>query len=325
MKRILFLAAFMLLSMAAWAQDIIVKKNGEEIRAKVEEVGERSIRYRKFTNLTGPVYSISRSEVFVIRYESGAKDIITPLDRPAAAGKRPDPGAAVPSQAAVSHAAAQTKKKERAKLWEWGVRADIGLSFWSMKDDINGMIGSLSSARSDAFSTSQSPRIGAGLSVFGERYFRKTGEGHIGFGLGYMQTGGATQLKAENLSVTFKNKFDAVFAHGLLWTDARKKRIFHADRIPGFRADGHESPLRGFAEVAERWQQDEDLQAYPLDTWHKVPGDMVKSAVVAAVLEYGYKFGHSEIGLQWLQNFVSPHEAIGSNPWSLGLTYAYRF
>ena len=52
---------------------------------------------------------------------------------------------------------------------------------------------------------------------------------------------------------------------------------------------------------------------------------MVKSAVVAAVLEYGYKFGHSEIGLQWLQNFVSPHEAIGSTPWSLGLTYAYRF
>ena len=195
MKRILFLAAFMLLSMAASAQDIIVKKNGEEIRAKVEEVGERSIRYRKFTNLTGPVYSISRSEVFVIRYESGAKDIITPLDRPAAAGKRPDPGAAVPSQAAVSRAAAQTKKKERAKLWEWGVRADIGLSFWSMKDDINGMIGSLSSARPDAFSTSQSPRIGAGLSVFGERYFRKTGEGHIGFGLGYMQTGGATSSR----------------------------------------------------------------------------------------------------------------------------------
>lgn len=325
MKRILFLAAFMLLSMAASAQDIIVKKNGEEIRAKVEEVGERSIRYRKFTNLTGPVYSISRSEVFVIRYESGAKDIITPLDRPAAAGKRPDPGAAVPSQAAVSHAAAQTKKKERAKLWEWGVRADIGLSFWSMKDDINGMIGSLSSARSDAFSTSQSPRIGAGLSVFGERYFRKTGEGHIGFGLGYMQTGGATQLKAENLSVTFKNKFDAVFAHVYYGLTPVKKGF--SMRI-GFRVSvptAMKVRFEASPEVAERWQQDEDLQAYPLDTWHKVPGDMVKSAVVAAVLEYGYKFGHSEIGLQWLQNFVSPHEAIGSNPWSLGLTYAYRF
>ena len=46
MKRILFLAAFMLLSTTVSAQDVIVKKNGEEIRAKVEEVGEQSIRYR---------------------------------------------------------------------------------------------------------------------------------------------------------------------------------------------------------------------------------------------------------------------------------------
>ena len=59
MKRILFQAAFMLLSTTVSAQDVIVKKNGEEIRAKVEEVGEQSIRYRKFTNLTGPVYSIA--------------------------------------------------------------------------------------------------------------------------------------------------------------------------------------------------------------------------------------------------------------------------
>ena len=65
MKRILFLAAFMLLSTTVSAQDVIVKKNGEEIRAKVEEVGEQSIRYRKFTNLTGPVYSIARGEVFL--------------------------------------------------------------------------------------------------------------------------------------------------------------------------------------------------------------------------------------------------------------------
>lgn len=325
MKRILFLAAFMLLSMAASAQDIIVKKNGEEIRAKVEEIGERSIRYRKFTNLTGPVYSISRNEVFVIRYESGAKDIITPLDQPAAAGKTQDTGIAAPSQTAVSHAVAEAKKKERTKLWEWGVRADAGLSFWSMKDDIDGMIGSLSSSYRDAFSTSQSPRIGAGLLFFGERYFRKTGEGHIGFGLGYMQMGGTTRLKAESLSVTFKNKFDAVFANVYYGLTPIKNGF--SMRI-GFRVSVPTSMKIRFEaspEVAEQWRQDEDLQAYPLDTWHKVPDDMVKSVVVAAVLEYGYKFGYSEIGLQWLNNFVSPHEAIGSNPWSLGLTYAYRF
>ena len=109
MKRILFQAAFMLLSTTVSAQDVIVKKNGEEIRAKVEEVGEQSIRYRKFTNLTGPVYSIARGEVFVIRYESGAKDIITPLDRSAAAGKTQDTGIAAPSQQAMRQAVARAE------------------------------------------------------------------------------------------------------------------------------------------------------------------------------------------------------------------------
>ena len=113
MKRILFQAAFMLLSTTVSAQDVIVKKNGEEIRAKVEEVGEQSIRYRKFTNLMGPVYSIARGEVFVIRYESGAKDIITPLDRSAAAGKTQDTGIAAPSQQAMRHAAAHNTARYR--------------------------------------------------------------------------------------------------------------------------------------------------------------------------------------------------------------------
>ena len=63
MKRILFQAAFMLLSTTVSAQDVIVKKNGEEIRAKVEEVGEQSIRYRKFTNLTSTRSPAARSSL----------------------------------------------------------------------------------------------------------------------------------------------------------------------------------------------------------------------------------------------------------------------
>lgn len=144
MKRILFLAAFMLLSTTVSAQDVIVKKNGEEIRAKVEEVGEQSIRYRKFTNLTGPVYSIARGEVFVIRYESGAKDIITPLDRSAAAGKTQDTGIAAPSQQAMRQAVARAERRKRDKLWTFGLRAGAGVSFWSFKDDLKAQFGSSS-------------------------------------------------------------------------------------------------------------------------------------------------------------------------------------
>jgi hypothetical protein len=56
-------------------QDIIVKKNGDEIKAKVEQVLDAEIKYRKYENLTGPVYSIGKAEVFMIRYENGSKDV----------------------------------------------------------------------------------------------------------------------------------------------------------------------------------------------------------------------------------------------------------
>jgi hypothetical protein len=55
-------------------QDIIVKKNGEEIKAKVVEVLNYDIKYHRFDNLTGPLYTISRSEIASIKYENGTVD-----------------------------------------------------------------------------------------------------------------------------------------------------------------------------------------------------------------------------------------------------------
>ena len=191
MKRILFQAAFMLLSTTVSAQDVIVKKNGEEIRAKV---GEQSIRYRKFTNLTGPVYSIARGEVFVIRYESGAKDIITPLDRSAAAGKTQDTGIAAPSQQAMRQAVARA-----------GLRAGAGVSFWSFKDDLKAQFGS----SSEQVSFTSNPRLGFAASAFAERYFNRTGHGHLGVGVGYMQNGGSTEGTVQDESFTYDMRYDA--------------------------------------------------------------------------------------------------------------------
>jgi hypothetical protein len=61
--------------MLAHGQDIIVQKNGDEIKAKVEQVLDSEIKYRKFDNLSGPLYSIKKAEVFMIRYENGSKDV----------------------------------------------------------------------------------------------------------------------------------------------------------------------------------------------------------------------------------------------------------
>jgi hypothetical protein len=64
---ILFLLIFPGLSIKG--QDIIVKRNGEEIKSKVEQVLDTEIKYRKAENPAGPVYSVKKAEVFMIKYE----------------------------------------------------------------------------------------------------------------------------------------------------------------------------------------------------------------------------------------------------------------
>lgn len=63
----------------ASAKDVIVKTDGAQIDAKVEEVTESVIKYRKFSNLTGPIYSIPISSVASIKYENGAEDLFSEL------------------------------------------------------------------------------------------------------------------------------------------------------------------------------------------------------------------------------------------------------
>lgn len=48
------------------AQDVITLKNGDEISAKVLEIGIDNVRYKKYSNLEGPTYTIKKSDIFRI-------------------------------------------------------------------------------------------------------------------------------------------------------------------------------------------------------------------------------------------------------------------
>lgn len=61
--------------MNIFAQDIITKHNGEEIQVKVINVNDKEINYIKWSNMNGPTYTVPVSEVFMIKYENGEKDI----------------------------------------------------------------------------------------------------------------------------------------------------------------------------------------------------------------------------------------------------------
>lgn len=58
--------------------DLIIMKDGSEVKAKVTEITSTEIKYKKCENLNGPVISIMKSQVFMIKYPNGTKDIINP-------------------------------------------------------------------------------------------------------------------------------------------------------------------------------------------------------------------------------------------------------
>ena len=50
-------------------------KSGDDIKAKVLEVTQTEIKYKKFESMEGATYTINKSEVLMIRYQDGTKDV----------------------------------------------------------------------------------------------------------------------------------------------------------------------------------------------------------------------------------------------------------
>lgn len=69
------LAIFIFKPISLLSQDIIFTTSNEDIKAKVIEINQTEIKYKKFENLTGVTYSINKSDVLFIRYENGTKDV----------------------------------------------------------------------------------------------------------------------------------------------------------------------------------------------------------------------------------------------------------
>ena len=55
--------------------DNIIFKNGDELRAKVIEITQDVVKYKRCDNLDGPLISVNKNEILMIRYKNGAKEI----------------------------------------------------------------------------------------------------------------------------------------------------------------------------------------------------------------------------------------------------------
>jgi len=70
--------------------DNIIFRDGSEIQGKIIEITSTQIKYKRCDLLNGPLYIIKKSEVFMIKYAGGVREVfkeeppayITPPDRP---------------------------------------------------------------------------------------------------------------------------------------------------------------------------------------------------------------------------------------------------
>ena len=74
-KVFLLLTFIAMLSVNSMAQDVILKQDGSEIKAKVLEITDQQIKYKDFDFQEGPMRNINISEVFMITYENGKKEV----------------------------------------------------------------------------------------------------------------------------------------------------------------------------------------------------------------------------------------------------------
>lgn len=75
MRKIGIVITLSLAALNIAAQDVVVKKDGSTILAKVLEVNQDNIKYKKFSNQNGPTYTINLSDVMSVNYENGDKDM----------------------------------------------------------------------------------------------------------------------------------------------------------------------------------------------------------------------------------------------------------
>ena len=81
----IFLMA-LLLSLSASAQDLLVKRNGEQMRVKVLKITKKKVEFvRQGTTL--PVYNMPISDISYIEYPLGDRDVFDKVEAPAASAK----------------------------------------------------------------------------------------------------------------------------------------------------------------------------------------------------------------------------------------------
>lgn len=77
MKNLALVFAVILASIShSFAQDKLLFLDGKEQEVKITEVSSSEVKYKRLDNLEGPMFSVLKSELFMIKYANGSKEVI---------------------------------------------------------------------------------------------------------------------------------------------------------------------------------------------------------------------------------------------------------
>jgi hypothetical protein len=282
------------------AQDIITLKSGDEIKAKVQEIGTDNVKYKKYDNQSGPIYTLTKSDIFMIKYENGDKDVFnTPAQPVQEKPVSPPAGVNVP-QNDYSQINAMTKRGNaslREKNYEIGIQGDFGLgSFHS--SDFNG-----------EYEDENNFGFMAGGGLFLDIYPKKNNIWLLGTGANYW-------------SHYYMTDYDATYSLSYVNWDvywgARDPLAISGVRLYaklGLRASFLTGGTISFADGSE-----DKAKLY------------ANSTVFGMMTEWGYPFKHFDIGVKgfWMFTNIWKSDALSggdlsSNLWGVTFTCAYRF
>lgn len=75
MKKLYLFLAMIAIAGCAFAQDTIVLRDGSELQVKVEKVTDEALEFHMWSNLNGPLRVKKVSDVFMVKYSDGSREV----------------------------------------------------------------------------------------------------------------------------------------------------------------------------------------------------------------------------------------------------------
>ncbi len=127
MKRLILVLASMASIASTFAQDVIVKRDGEEIQCRIMEVSTNKVKYKQWKNQDGPTFVEKKTDILMLKYENGQKEVMT-FTAPVGASQIEEPelaetpvdSAALADTMPISNDFLEYARKEKSGILMWG-------------------------------------------------------------------------------------------------------------------------------------------------------------------------------------------------------------